>query len=300
MGVLSQRAIYYTRSANCGYSQPNRTTLQSIRGRTEGGLVAESDCSWFAIQCAQEAGYKTGTAWYTGDMRAALAAQGWRVVPWTRNVALSADCLVLSERASGGTGHVAVYIGSFPEYRSGYVTTDFGSQLLAEFWIDALGGIQGSAGGDFRSDTTGNESRTLNYFAHPLTTAGRWTHVLYPPASSTVASASVSSTNGDDFDMSAAQTVINGLRPNIDATYEHVGNTTRAVDASVKAVGVKVDALTKQVNALTDLVKTLLDKEIKTNNAVGRIEAQKSAVAVDLASAEALAAQVAGIGGEAK
>lgn len=168
--ALASWMTYYASSANVGYSQPNR---QSINALTEPvpGAVAEADCSSSTLAAARRAGLPTGAATYTGDMRAGLEAVGWSVIPYAATGGdadnLYPGDLLLSEAASGGVGHVAAYTGN---------------DTVAELWIDGHGDIMGSAEGDGQGDDTGGESRVINFYAHPYTVRGLWTHVLRPPA----------------------------------------------------------------------------------------------------------------------
>ena len=182
--VLASWMTYYATDADVGYSQPNR---QSINALTEPvpGAVAEADCSSSTLAAARRAGLPTGAATYTGDMRAGLEAVGWSVIPYAATGGdadnLYPGDLLLSEAASGGVGPVAAYTGN---------------NTIAELWIDGRGDIMGSAEGDGQGDDTGGESRVINFYTHPYTVRGLWTHVLRPPAeaadgtTSTTASAS--------------------------------------------------------------------------------------------------------------
>ena len=104
-------------------------------------------------------------------MRAGLEAVGWAVIPYAATGGdadnLYPGDLILSEAASGGVGHVAAYTGN---------------DTVAELWIDGQGDIMGSAEGDGAGDDTGGESRVIDFYAHPYTARGLWTHVLRPPA----------------------------------------------------------------------------------------------------------------------
>lgn len=168
--ALASWMTYFATVADVGYSQPNR---HSIDGLTEPvpGAVAEADCSSSTLAAARRAGLPTGTASYTGDMRAGLEAVGWAVIPYAQTGGdadnLYPGDLLLSEAASGGVGHVAAYTGD---------------DTVAELWIDGHGDIMGSAEGDGAGDDTGGESRVINFYAHPYTVRGLWTHVLRPPA----------------------------------------------------------------------------------------------------------------------
>ena len=168
--ALASWMTYYTTVADVGYSQPNR---QSINALTEPvpGAVAEADCSSSTLAAARRAGLPTGYATYTGDMRAGLESVGWAVIPYAQTGGAADNLypgdLLLSEAASGGVGHVAAYTGN---------------DTVAELWIDGQGDIMGSAEGDGAGDDTGGESRVINFYAHPYTARGLWTHVLRPPA----------------------------------------------------------------------------------------------------------------------
>lgn len=167
---LASWMTYYTTVADVGYSQPNRQSINALTAPIP-GAVAEADCSSSTLAAARRAGLPTGSASYTGDMRAGLADVGWAVIPYAQTGGdadnLYPGDLLLSEAASGGVGHVAAYIGD---------------DTVAELWIDGQGDIMGSAEGDGAGDDTGGESRVVGFYAHPYTVRGLWTHVLRPPA----------------------------------------------------------------------------------------------------------------------
>lgn len=102
---------------------------------------------------------------WTGSMRAELEARGWREVHWD-DAAMTPDGgfrrgdVVLSSKAEGGVGHVAMVVDDNP--------TD---PVLAEAWIDERGDITGGAVGD----QTGSETRLESYSAHVYTQRGAWT-----------------------------------------------------------------------------------------------------------------------------
>lgn len=168
--ALASWMTYYATVADVGYSQPNRHSIDALTEPVP-GAVAEADCSSSTLAAARRAGLPTGAASYTGDMRAGLEAVGWSVIPYAQTGGdadnLYPGDLLLSEAASGGVGHVAAYTGD---------------DTVAELWIDGHGDIMGSAEGDGAGDDTGGESRTINFYAHPYTVRGLWTHVLRPPA----------------------------------------------------------------------------------------------------------------------
>lgn len=168
---FARRLYWMCAEADGGYSQPNRLDVQRTRGVPGGYFTFEADCSSLVIEAAKQAGYPTGAATYTGDMRSALEAVGWTVIPYAATAGLAANLytgdVILSEAASGGVGHVAAYIGD---------------NRVAEAWIDGRGDIMGSAEGDGEGDDTGGETRVVPFSSHPYTLAGSWTHVLRPPA----------------------------------------------------------------------------------------------------------------------
>lgn len=72
MGDLSkfvELMRWWCDEGNLGYDQSNRWNI------VVGG---ETDCSALVIHCAKHAGFNTGGATYTGNMRANFAANGWR------------------------------------------------------------------------------------------------------------------------------------------------------------------------------------------------------------------------------
>ena len=181
--TLAQRLYWMSAIADGGYSQPHRHDVTRTRGITTPGFQFETDCSAMVLEAARQAGYPTGAATYTGDMRAGLEAVGWAVIPYAQTGGdadnLATGDLLLSESASGGVGHVAGYIGD---------------ERLAEAWIDGAGDIMGSAEGDGPGDDTGGETRVIGFYAHPYTQGGRWTHVLRPPAFTPPAGADTTTT----------------------------------------------------------------------------------------------------------
>ena len=180
MGVqdLAARAYWMAATADGGYSQPNRLDVRRTRGVWTPGFTFEGDCSSLVLEAAYQAGLPIGAATYTGDMREALEAVGWSVIPYAATGG-NADNLytgdvLLSEAASGGVGHTGVYVGD---------------ERIAEAWIDGQGDIGGSAWGDGPGDDTGGETRVVGFYAHPYTARGLWTHVLRPPATTSDTSA---------------------------------------------------------------------------------------------------------------
>lgn len=102
---------------------------------------------------------------WTGSMRAELEARGWREVHWddsamTPDGGFRRGDVVLSSKAEGGVGHVAMVVDDNPS-----------DPALAEAWIDERGEITGGAVGD----QTGSETRLVSYSAHVYTQRGAWT-----------------------------------------------------------------------------------------------------------------------------
>lgn len=137
-----------------GYSQPDRLNIQN------GG---NCDCSSLAAWAYNQGGASFAPNTSTHNMRARAAAQGFSVIPWHPGAGLLPGDALLSEAASGGVGHVAIYTGG---------------DALREAWISETGDIDGAPG-----DQTGGETRTLAYSGHPYTTGGNWTHILRPGSS---------------------------------------------------------------------------------------------------------------------
>ena len=169
--MFTARLAWMMVQADGGYSQPHRLDVRRTRGVWETGFTFEGDCSSCVLEAAHQAGLPTGSASYTGDMRAALEAVGWAVIPYAATGGdldnLAPGDVLLSEAASGGVGHTG---GLIP------------GGLVAEAWIDGRGDIMGSAEGDGPGDDTGGETRVVGFYAHPYTISGAWTHVLRPPA----------------------------------------------------------------------------------------------------------------------
>lgn len=169
--VFTARLAWMMTQADGGYSQPNRLDVRRTRGVWDPGFQFEGDCSSCVLEAAYQAGLPTGSASYTGDMRAGLEAVGWAVIPYAATGGdldnLADGDVLLSEAASGGVGHTG---GLIP------------GGLVAEAWIDGRGDIMGSAGGDGPGDDTCGETRVVPFYSHPYTVRGLWTHVLRPPA----------------------------------------------------------------------------------------------------------------------
>lgn len=133
-----ERMRYWCEEANLGYDQGNRFDIRY------GG---ECDCSWLTVFALYEAGFETGSASFTGNMKENLVKHGWVVVP--NNGHPQKGDILLKER-----GHAAVWLGD----------------CLAEAIGDENGNIRGGASGD----QTGNETRTCPYYNFPWDFYLRW------------------------------------------------------------------------------------------------------------------------------
>lgn len=138
------RMRYWCLEANLGYDQSQRWNI------VPGG---EADCSSLVIHVLREAGFDTGGATYTGNMRAALTARGWQVVAVrpTSAANLRAGDILLND-----ANHVALYLGG------GY---------LGQASIDERGRASGGRSGD-QTDYETNV-RSFYVYAH-----GGWSSVL--------------------------------------------------------------------------------------------------------------------------
>ena len=132
------RMRYWCNEGNLGYDQSQRWDI------FEGG---ECDCSTLVIHALQEAGFDTGSAKYTGNMKDNLIARGWIVVE-NNGYPLPGDIL-LNE-----SDHVAVWLGD----------------CLAQASIDENGNISGGAAGD----QSGCETNTCGYYNYPWDFYLRW------------------------------------------------------------------------------------------------------------------------------
>jgi len=115
-----------------GYDQTDRWNLKN------GGSV---DCSSFVILCLRRAGFQTGHATYTGNMRSELTKLGWAVKD--NNGRPQAGDILLND-----ADHTAVYLGS---------------GRLAQARINRLGGITGGTPGD----QTNSETNVQEYYDYP-------------------------------------------------------------------------------------------------------------------------------------
>ena len=125
-------------SDRVGYSQSDRESLQEWKFFT--GEDTNTDCSKLTIEALQYAGFPTGWATYTGNMSAALCANGWERLPVDGNPR-KGDILLSDAH------HVAVWLGD----------------CLAQASIGEGGLVSGGA----RGDQTGWEVNTRSYYDYP-------------------------------------------------------------------------------------------------------------------------------------
>lgn len=133
---LCERARYYCDEANVGYDQSQRTHLW------ENG---ETDCSYLVIGCANEAGFDTGAATYTGNMAEEFCKHGWKRLPADISTCQPGDIL-LNE-----THHTCLVIDGY-----GWSAT------IAQASIDENGNISGGQEGD----QTGLETNTRPVYSY--------------------------------------------------------------------------------------------------------------------------------------
>lgn len=105
------------------------------------GEYGDYDCSSLVVSSLQAAGYNTGWATYTGNMRSALTSYGWS---WLNmGAGLKRGDILLNERY-----HTAIYLGD------GIVAQASGNE-----WGGAVGGAPG--------DQTGQEIWVRSYYDYP-------------------------------------------------------------------------------------------------------------------------------------
>jgi hypothetical protein len=130
--VAQMRHWANVKNPGVGYDQVERWKLEN------GGTV---DCSSFVIACLKIAGFDTGGATFTGNMRSELTRLGWVVKPNNGNPQ-PGDILL------NDADHTAVYLGG---------------GLLAQASINELGGITGGTPGN----QTGGETNVHSYYDFP-------------------------------------------------------------------------------------------------------------------------------------
>ena len=142
LGKFCERMRYWCDEGNLGYCQDHR---QDIR---YGG---ECDCSSLVLFALSEAGFDIGSASYTGNMAANLAARGWRRV--ANDGHPRKGDILLNEKS-----HVAVWLGD----------------CLAQASIDERGLVRGGQPGDQGAPNGRGETNTRSYYDYPWDCYLRW------------------------------------------------------------------------------------------------------------------------------
>lgn len=266
--ILGQRAAQYAAAMcddyNVGYSQHNRWDMPDISAlvaNTGYGGDYEADCSSLTARAYNAAIVSLGLqgkislfpesdATWTGTWRSLAAARGFSVEEWYPGVDLDVGDLLLSEGASGGTGHIAIYTGGDAE---------------REAWISEIGDIYGAPG-----DQTDEETRTKSYSGHPLTVSGQWTHVLTPPAvTPTAAAPSITTVQEDDMNSTQNYMLeqLFGDRPEFAqlmyALRHSILPALTAIQSQVAAQGAAIKALADAKGADGAKVASSIDAAVK-------------------------------------
>lgn len=212
------RMRYWCSEANLGYDQSQRWNI------VPGG---EADCSSLVIHVLREAGFDTGGATYTGNMRANLTARGWMVVAtYPQSAAgLQAGDILLND-----ANHVAMYLGG------GY---------LGQASIDERGWASGGQSGD----QTDHETNVSPFYVYRH---GGWPAVLrYVGGQTAVVTASLSADpyNPNGYDSG----YVKDVQSRLESLGYSVGSsgadgilgadTFNAVKAYQTAVGLTVDGI---------------------------------------------------------
>ena len=233
MSILGRKASAYAAMVcddwSVGYSQPRRWNIRP------GG---HTDCSALVARAYNHAGispaFPENQGTWTGTLRRLCAARGFAVESWGRSKSLHPGDLLLSEKASGGTGHVAIHTGD---------------GVLREAWVAETGGIDGAGG-----DQTGQETRTIANRNHPLTAAGRWTHILRAPADSTSSTTTTNHPEEDDMfdnsDRAKLDAVSYLLHNNLGGAIADINTRTFAASAQLAQITATLGGLSAAVEAL--------------------------------------------------
>ena len=212
------RMRYWCSEANLGYDQSQRWNI------VPGG---EADCSSLVIHVLREAGFDTGGATYTGNMRANLTARGWMVVA---TYPQSAAGLRAGDVLLNDANHVAMYLGG------GY---------LGQASIDERGWASGGQSGD----QTDHETNVSPFYVYRH---GGWPAVLrYVGGQTAVVTASLSADpyNPNGYDVA----YVKDVQSRLESLGYSVGSsgadgilgadTFNAVKAYQAAVGLATDGI---------------------------------------------------------
>ena len=211
------RMRYWCSEANLGYDQSQRWNI------VPGG---EADCSSLVIHVLREAGFDTGGATYTGNMRANLTARGWMVVA---TYPQSAAGLQAGDVLLNDDNHVALYLGG------GY---------LGQASIDERGWASGGQSGD----QTDHETNVSPFYVYAH---GGWPAVLRYVGGQTTASATptIAGYNPNGYDVA----YVKDVQSRLESLGYSVGSsgadgilgpdTFNAVKAYQSAVGLATDGI---------------------------------------------------------
>lgn len=112
--VIVKQAYAAAANDHIGYDQSQRTTLYNAAAKVGFDLSAvktdvECDCSALVAVLANAAGFKVSKNMYTGNERSALAAVGFKDMPYSEAALQPGDILWRS-------GHTVVYVGTSKGY----------------------------------------------------------------------------------------------------------------------------------------------------------------------------------------
>lgn len=251
---------------NIGYSQPRRWTFMAAA--RQGAGTADADCSALVSGAYNLAGIlapfpEDGTTW-TGSLRELAADRGFQVIPYGQVGPypgnLQPGDLLLSERDSGGVGHVAMALWG---------------DSVGEAWIDS----QGSDGWDDPDepigDQTGGETRQGAYTDHPYTIAGRWTHVLRYTGPNTT-----TSTTTEELPV---QITIGGSNYDAADVIAAIDQRVAATDARTAAIEQTLGVVIAKLSQIADRVGLTGDDVAATRQAAESTASVVSGRGVDLA-----------------
>lgn len=237
--LIAQWAYYWTVVANVGYGQDTRDH------KWDGGAM---DCSSLAIECARLAGYHTGAAHWTGNMRQELVKHGWKWLPKFSYSDLKVGDLILAN------GHVVIYVGK-----------ENGRHMIAEAALNEHGDIVGGKDGD----QTGQETRVTGLYHYP----GGWTGIIRPPAKQTNPGGAKRpphlTTEENDVELSDVIKRPDGHKGSVHDVLGYMDWRVEKAEKSLKEITSTVNKVAKAVADLSVAVKALSDamKKVETRDA---------------------------------
>ena len=251
--TLATDAVEYARviaQLPIGYSQVNRLTFK--RTIADHAVAGDIDCSALAAGVYNLAGIVPAfpDSTWTGSIRQLATARGFTALTWSPSYEPAAGDLVLSERASGGLGHVAIITGT---------------DNLVEAAADEHGEINGGTAGD----QTGLEVWATSYSGHSMTRTRRWTHILVPPAVAATKNTTPNETEDEMLIVSRtgdeAAFLLNGL------SFKQITYTQAQ---ALMAIGIRrVHASPEQVMAIMEAVHESADDNATTAQAYANARA---------------------------